>query len=540
MAVNVLFIVGELVLIAVIYLLTFYLVSKFCNTISSRVKQLESVVELVQHNLQIIFWLAFFITTAMALGFSGYLIYNEEFLPAYFLELIKSIPEDFWLKLGIGVGESIGIIILAFFLLRIARNLLSKLSEKILSVDGLRTNDRSIQAAFDSLKTILSRVTWLWVIGQSLSWIMFPDFLTENVKLAAHVYFIIALGILSWRFIDILIDTADGLSKKYSNEKNLIHYYNRLHKLVPLFRRSVEYMIYLGAATLAIEHVTFVAPLAEWGPRLIRIIGLVLLARVVIEVLRLMVEEFLINGSQITETEKKSRLTIIPLFLKFLTYLAYFVVGVIIMQEAKLDPMPVLAGAGVLGIAVGFGAQDLMRDVINGFSILFEGYYLVGDYVKINDSEGRVTELDVLNTKVRDDDGRLHIIRNGDVKNVVNYSKDYTHAVVYMPVSLDTNLKDIDGVISIVSGKIKGTEYVKEGTILEGIEKVDSTGIYLRTITKVDPGKHRIVARRVRKILMQELELAGIEVSFAHHLVRHEGTVSNLNVACVTDTNKES
>ena len=94
---------------------------------------------------------------------------------------------------------------------------------------------------------------------------------------------------------------------------------------------------------------------------------------------------------------------------------------------------PILAG--IAGLAVGLGAQNLINDMVSGFFILFEEHYLVGDFVKIGEAEGTVESIDLRTTRIRDNAGRHHIIRNGQINDLVNYSKDYTNAVVQVGVA---------------------------------------------------------------------------------------------------------
>jgi small conductance mechanosensitive channel len=216
----------------------------------------------------------------------------------------------------------------------------------------------------------------------------------------------------------------------------------------------------------------------------------------------------------------------IPLLLKLMTYLAYFGVGVIVLQEAGFDPLPILAGAGVVGIAVGLGAQDMMKDIISGFSILFEGYYLIGDYVKIDGYEGYVVELDILNTRLRDENGQVHIIRNGKVSSVSNFSKEYTNAVVEILVALETDLDHVERIVKEVGEEVTADEYVLEPTMIDGVLSIDAAGILIRTVTRVAPGKHKVVGRRVRQVLKRSLDRENIETPYSHHIIEHKNPKS--------------
>ena len=121
-------------------------------------------------------------------------------------------------------------------------------------------------------------------------------------------------------------------------------------------------------------------------------------------------------------------------------YAAYFATTVLILGTLGFNPLPFLAGAGLLGLVIGFGAQSLINDVVSGFFILFENIYLVGDVIEGGGAKGVVEAIEFRTTRIRDADGRLHIVRNGDMKQVVNFSKDYAVAVVPVDVSYEADM----------------------------------------------------------------------------------------------------
>src|SRR5262249_61341210 len=117
--------------------------------------------------------------------------------------------------------------------------------------------------------------------------------------------------------------------------------------------------------------------------------------------------------------------TLVPLLHSAGQYVLYFGAAMAMLKALGLGEWAdrIMAGAGILGLAVGLGAQSLVADVVSGFFILFEGQYLVGDYVQIGDAVGTVEELGIRSTQVRDGHGKLHIIPNGQIKQEVNHSK---------------------------------------------------------------------------------------------------------------------
>ncbi|WHT48712.1 mechanosensitive ion channel family protein [Sporosarcina thermotolerans] len=128
--------------------------------------------------------------------------------------------------------------------------------------------------------------------------------------------------------------------------------------------------------------------------------------------------------------EERRERTLLKLLENTLSYVVYFSAILAILQEFNIDVKGLVAGAGVLGLAVGFGAQSLVKDVISGFFILFEDQFSVGDYVKIGTAEGMVEEIGLRTTKLKNFTGEIFILPNGTISQVVNYSMKNSLAIV--------------------------------------------------------------------------------------------------------------
>ncbi|MGI8502332.1 MAG: mechanosensitive ion channel family protein [Hassallia sp.] len=196
----------------------------------------------------------------------------------------------------------------------------------------------------------------------------------------------------------------------------------------------------------------------------------------------------------------------------------YFGAAVSVLYTLNINPTPILAGAGIVGVAVGFGAQTLINDIVCGFFILFENYYLVGDYIEAGKAEEKVVEgiveaIELRTTRIRHPNGQLQIIRNGDIGSITNYSKQYIFAVVEVSVPYDSNLADVYKVIEEVGEQLKlNNPDILESTQVDGVESLGESNLLLRTITKVKPGKHLQIQRVLRKILTDALLREGIVI----------------------------
>lgn len=195
-----------------------------------------------------------------------------------------------------------------------------------------------------------------------------------------------------------------------------------------------------------------------------------------------------------------------------------FVVGLMVLREVGVDPTPVLAGAGIAGLAVGFGAQNLVRDVINGFFVLFENQFGVGDVVEIGTGKGKVEHMNLRVTQLRDVEGRLHIIPNGEIKKVTNFSKAWARAVVDIGVSCK---EDVDRVLSLIAdeGEKLSADKKFKPRLLEkpqvlGVQEFGPAGMVLRIWVKTKPAAQGDTERELRKRIKRRLDAEKVELPF--------------------------
>jgi len=170
----------------------------------------------------------------------------------------------------------------------------------------------------------------------------------------------------------------------------------------------------------------------------------------------------------------------------------------------EIDTTPILAGAGVVGLAVGLGAQNLVADVVAGFFILFENQFLVGDMVQIGDAVGRVEMMSIRHTQIRDESGKLYIIPNGQIKTVINFSKGYVNAVVDIKVPTSANLEEVMREMSEAGRRLRERRAeVMDDTIIKGLVELTPADMTIRAVTKVQPGTHLAIQQEYRTILKE-------------------------------------
>ena len=247
--------------------------------------------------------------------------------------------------------------------------------------------------------------------------------------------------------------------------------------------------------------------LAAWGPRVIQGIVIFFAGRVIIELGRLELVHRLLPREGLEETERRRRATMIPLVRSVFTYVVYFATAVLVLGVLGFNPMPFLAGAGLAGLVIGFGAQSLINDVVSGFFILFENIYLVGDIIEVGQARGAVEAIEFRTTTIRDADGRVHVIRNGDMKPVINYSKDYGMAIVAVEVPYDADLPRVFAALRQASERLRReSRDVLNDTQIDGITAFGASSMTLRTSTRVRPGRHESTAAALRMLINETFD----------------------------------
>jgi len=190
---------------------------------------------------------------------------------------------------------------------------------------------------------------------------------------------------------------------------------------------------------------------------------------------------------------------------------AFFVL--MTLQEFGVNISPLVAGAGIAGVALGFGAQSLVKDVIAGFFLLMENQYGVGDIISVDDHHsGTVERMTLRITQIRDAEGQAHYIPNGGINQVIVMSKDYARALVDVEVCSDQDADRVMEVLRELGAELRKDrpEQVLEATDVKGVESFSASGYILRTLTKTSPGKQWDVARELRRRILLRFRLEGI------------------------------
>jgi moderate conductance mechanosensitive channel len=202
--------------------------------------------------------------------------------------------------------------------------------------------------------------------------------------------------------------------------------------------------------------------------------------------------------------------------------LILLIATMMVLSNIGLNIGPLLASAGVAGLAIGFGAQSLIKDFISGFFILLEDQYGVGDVITVNDATGTVEHLSLRRTMMRAIDGTVITIPNGEILQVSNLTKDWARAVLDIDISYDD---DIDRAIEVISNELEGIETdEKIGDVIIapaevlGVIALGAYQVTIRAWVKTKPMEQWGVQRELFKRLKQALDRNGITIPFPHQV----------------------
>lgn len=514
--------VGAEVIVAILLVIVLHLVlRRIIDAVARRpsLQRFEAVARSLRANAKALFKLIGFVGVLGIIGVNVWLMTRGELLHAYTLDLVRSVPSSFWIALAIGVAEVLALCIVAALVLRRVQRLLDAIRDRAKAIQGITANNEPVDRFFDAAQKVAARAGWLGVLVLSSVLLNLPDAAASGIRTVFEIYLVIAAALLVWNAVDVAIISLDALSKKHVESGGLLRHYERFGSLVPLLRRCVEYGIYVGAATLVTLRIDFDA-VAAYGPRIIRVIGVIFISRAAIELASLVLEEVIVNRPKLDAAQKQRRLTILPLFKSVARYGIYFGSAVFILGEFGVNLTPILAGAGIVAMAVGLGAQSVVHDLVCGFFILFENYFLVGDYVAAGGAQGIVDQIDLRTTRIRDDAGRLHIVRNGNIDSIVNYSKDYTRAVVSVGVAYEADLQDVFAVLREIGEQLAADrDEVLEATRVAGVDQFGDSSVDVLTTTMVKPGQHRVIERELRQRIKATFDARGIEIPYPRRYV---------------------
>jgi small conductance mechanosensitive channel len=248
------------------------------------------------------------------------------------------------------------------------------------------------------------------------------------------------------------------------------------------------------------------------------LIAAVLINRVVRKIIERAIRKGIKDGTK--EATEKRQKTLIGIFSGALKIIVWLVAIMMILPEFGINVGPILAGAGILGVALGFGAQWMIRDFLAGLFIILENQYRVGDVVCLDDTCGGVEEITLRKTILRDLDGKVYHIPNGSFKMAANLTKGYSRAHMNISVAYKEDLDKVMALINKVGAEMAKDSPWKEYIIKPiqvlgpGPDKFGDSGIEIKVLGETKPLKQWDTLKEFRRRLKIAFDKEGIEIPF--------------------------
>ena len=299
-----------------------------------------------------------------------------------------------------------------------------------------------------------------------------------------------------------------------------------------------RFIVIIRAALRVLIGLAGIVVLAQlWGLPVTRMLGSragsEILARFLAIAVTIGVAAVVMSGSQIItdwlleeregEEVGQKRKTLTPIVNTGIKALTVFVTIIVILDRFNVNIGPILAGAGIIGLGVGLGAQSLVKDFINGLFILFQDMISVGDWVRIGDKDGLVEAVSLRAVKIRDISGNVHIIPNSAVESVTNMTKVFSRYVFDIGVSYRENVDEVIALLeelgrAMYSDPVFGKDIIEPFEIL-GLQRFDDSAVIIRARVTTRPMQQWAVGREFNRRIKNAFDENGIEIPFPHRTV---------------------
>lgn len=259
----------------------------------------------------------------------------------------------------------------------------------------------------------------------------------------------------------------------------------------------------------------------------VKILFILVGAYIVIRLLRFAIHRlnrFFEDDDPTTKSEREKRAETLTKILGNLTALVVWsFAAMMVLKEFGVDIGPILAGAGIAGLAVGFGAQSLVKDFLNGIFIVLENEYRVGDVVSIGGVSGLVEKISLRTTVLRDLEGKVYVVPNGQITTVTNMTKEWSRFLIDVGVAYKENVDHVMKVLAEVGEELSKDQsfssLIMEPLQILGVDSFGDSAVNIRVMFTTLPLQQWTVGREFRRRIKNRFDELGIEIPFPHRTV---------------------
>ncbi|MBO42710.1 MAG: Mechanosensitive ion channel protein [Rhodospirillaceae bacterium] len=301
----------------------------------------------------------------------------------------------------------------------------------------------------------------------------------------------------------------------------------RTNRYLPITRSTTKYVIltFVVFALFEVWGVELISWLFSASGKVllskVTTIGLIIvLALILWELACALVERYLnardAEGNTLQRSQRAR--TLLPLFRNFLMLVLVVIVVLTVLSEVGINIAPLLAGAGVVGLAIGFGAQTLVKDIITGMFILIEDTISVGDVVELGSHMGLVEAMSIRSIQLRDAAGEVHRVPFSEVSSVINKTKEFSRALLDIGVSYREDVDEVIEVIRDIGMQLREDEIFAKELLddieVQGLQRFDDSAVIIRARFKTKPRRQWIITREFNRRLKNRFDELGIEIPY--------------------------
>lgn len=427
-----------------------------------------------------------------------------------------AIAPEWWIEQATTFGKCIAVAVVAAIVLRPARTFLGWVEARAVEWRQRQNDASSIEIpvrlpfereeeaqrlalTFQRLRRLLTWSVRLLVVTLWLDLVGIPASVGEIVGGLARVYPFVG-GI--WAVMPVFslgLEVSFGLLFRLVEPHGFTRYFEAVMNAAMLVRRLLGTALILGLVGVALMQLERMQGVSGFLLKLMQVALTVLVARVLVELIEPLLREYFAELKHLSEAEKNRRRTLLPIFRGALQGITYLLMCLVILLEFGIDPLPIVAGAGVVGMALGLGARELISDIVAGFFMLIEDHFSVGDVISVNNVEGQVQAIYFRNIWIRQSSGALHIINNGNIRQLANFSRSNVSAVITARVPYDIDIKALEAVVLDLEtwAHVQLPEVV--GPVrLQGVKDFAKGELEIEVMAECLPGQHKRVSFPLR------------------------------------------
>ncbi len=296
----------------------------------------------------------------------------------------------------------------------------------------------------------------------------------------------------------------------------------RIQRVVGSAKSALRWAVYVAAGAYVLRTAPLGAEAYGWSSSIVRAAAVIVVAQLALAVGTALIGRLTLARDD-TDAERQRRETMLPLVNSILRYVVYFVAGIMALQTLGVNVTAILAGAGIAGLAIGFGAQSLVKDIVAGLFILLEDQYRKGDVVKVAGVSGLVEDVNLRRTILRDMDGTVHNVPNGEIKIASNLTRDWSRVNLDVTVAYDTDLDRAVAVVNQVGAELAADPYygplIMEPPKVLRLESFEESGMRLKVLGMTRPMKQWEVAGELRWRIKRAFDAEGIQIPFPHRVI---------------------